>query len=92
MAALAERMAPGRGTIFLMSDVCELAQEMHSMFAESGAFDEAPVELLDDEGWLLEQARPFPIQTERERQAARRGLPVWRCMLTRNGNAADPLD
>ena len=37
------------------------------------------------DGWLLDEARPFAgVKTERERQAARRKLPVWRALLHRN--------
>jgi len=83
VADIAARLQPSVGFVFLQSDVEELAAEMRDCFLASGHFKEAPLEQRDAQGWLLDEARPFAVRTERERQAARRRLPVWRALLTR---------
>lgn len=80
---------PSGGFVFLQSDVEELAREMRTAFLECGAFELPPAEQHDQHGWLLEDARPFEsVRTERERQATRRQLSVWRAVLVRT---SDPL-
>lgn len=75
---------PSGGFVFLQSDVEELAREMRTAFLECGAFQLPPAEQHDQHGWLLEDARPFEsVRTERERQATRRQLSVWRALLVR---------
>ena len=71
----------GSGFIFIQSDVEDLACEMRSCFLDSGLFVMAPSKQLDAKGWLLDEYRPFRANTERERQAQRRKLPVWRALL-----------
>lgn len=81
--ALASRLQPGlggeEGFVLLQSDVCELADEMRDCFLRSGYFIEAASQ-------LEEVCQPFGsvVHTERQRQAARRGLPTWRTLLHRN--------
>ena len=82
VADLAERLRPG-GFVFLQSDVEEVAQDMRATFLKSPALEETSAA---DEitPWLDEQHRPFPgVKTERERNAERRDLTVFRTLLTR---------
>lgn len=90
---LAERLRPG-GFVFLQSDVEEVALDMRASFLGCSRFVEVAPSHADEAAraetgadaattfWLNEQQRPFPIQTERERQADRRGLDVFRTLLT----------
>ena len=75
VAALAERL-PSGGTVLLQSDLQWLAEEMRAAFAAHPNFS-------CDGRWLSEEERPFPIATERERQAARRGIAVHRSRIVR---------
>ena len=75
VAALAERL-PSGGTVLLQSDLQWLAEEMRAAFAAHPSFS-------CDGRWLSEEERPFPIATERERQAARRGIAVHRSRIVR---------
>ena len=75
VAALAERL-PSGGTVLLQSDLQWLAEEMRAAFAAHPNFS-------CDGRWLTEEERPFPIATERERQAARRGIAVHRSRIVR---------
>ncbi|KAL1518894.1 hypothetical protein AB1Y20_003168 [Prymnesium parvum] len=89
VAELVERL-PAEGFVFLQSDVEEVALEMRAAFLSCASLCETS---LDEEGvasvwneeevrWLDERQRPFgEIKTERERQAARRGLPIFRTLL-----------
>lgn len=83
---------PSGGFVFLQSDVEELAREMRTAFLECGAFQLPPAEQHDQHGWLLEDARPFEsVRTERERQATRRQLGVWRALLVRTSDVMDNI-
>ena len=83
---------PSGGFVFLQSDVEELAREMRTAFLECGAFELPPAEQHDQHGWLLEDARPFEsVRTERERQATRRQLGVWRALLVRTSDVMDNI-
>lgn len=100
-AEIGRRLRPG-GFVFLQSDVQELLLEMRRTFLESGHFEGegeggggkgAERELEQEHAWLGESARPFDgVQTERERQCARRGLPVWRATLLRAEAPATPRE
>lgn len=80
VAEIGRRLQP-RGLVFLQSDIAELAAEMRGCFLGSGLFDVASATDL--------AARPFGgVQTERERQCARRELPVFRALLRRTDAAA----
>ena len=75
VAEIGRRLQPG-GLVFLQSDVEKLAAEMRGCFLSSGLFMTTSAADL--------AARPFEgVQTERERQCARRGLPVARVLLRR---------
>ena len=83
--AIAARLEPSTGFVFLQSDVESLALEMRWCFLNTGYFEEVPAEQRDVRGWLRDEARPFSgVWTERERQAARRQTPVWRSLVVRN--------
>ena len=78
--ALASRLQPGQAGesfVLLQSDVRELADEMRECFLGSRYFIDAGQQ---------EEGQPFgsAIHTERQRQAARRGIPTWRTVLHRN--------
>ena len=87
--ALAERLnvdaaeTSDRGFVLVQSDVPELAEEMRATFLESGLFEDNTTEET-----TVFAFGPVTIQTERERQAARRGTPVTRFCLVRAGAAA----
>lgn len=69
VTAIARHLNPG-GTVFLQSDVLEIAEEMRDRFAESPAFwQESP-------DWIPEN--PLPIATEREVATYAKGEPVYR--------------
>jgi tRNA (guanine-N7-)-methyltransferase len=81
--ALAERLkvegADGdQGFVLVQSDVPELAEEMRATFLESGLFADN-----SKEETTVHAFGPMAIQTERERQAARRGIAVTRFCLAR---------
>ena len=90
---LAARMQLESGLVFVQSDVEELADEMRACFLSSGFYDDADAAELGPDGWLRDEARPWPtVRTERERQAERRGLNVWRASLRRNAQLAHEKD
>ena len=96
-AEIGRRLLPG-GLVFLQSDVQDLALEMRRTFLDTGQFQdkgggEEGAERELEGSWLAEDARPFGgVQTERERQCARRGLPVWRATLLRAEAPATPRE
>lgn len=74
VAAIASYLRVG-GTVFLQSDVLEVAAEMRDRFAEQPAFRQEP------SGWLPEN--PLPVATEREIATAAKGEPTYRTRFTR---------
>ena len=80
---LVERLKPG-GFVFLQSDVEEVALEMQAAFAADPRLVERADLREAGSFWLAEAYRPFPdVKTERERQADRRGLQVFRSLFIR---------
>jgi tRNA (guanine-N7-)-methyltransferase len=71
---LAAALAPG-GTVFIQSDVEEVAVEMHDRFATHLAFS------CMHDGWL--DSNPLPIPTEREASTMERGEAVYRSQFVR---------
>jgi len=63
------------GTVFLQSDVLEVAAEMRDRFAEHGAFTQI------SDRWLEEN--PLPVPTERELLVLSFHDPVYRSLFTR---------
>lgn len=63
------------GTVFIQSDVLEVATEMRDRFHASPDFQQQGV------GWLAEN--PLPIPTERETSTLERGEPVYRALFIR---------
>lgn len=74
VAELAEFLPVG-GTVFLQSDVEEVAIEMGDRFQEHPAF------VRQSQDWLKEN--PLSVQTERERSTLERGEPVYRAVFER---------
>lgn len=82
VAQVAARLAP-HGVVVLQSDVAAVAEEMRAAFVSHGGFVAVDVD------WSDAHAHPFGgIETERERNAARRGLPVYRALLRVDRSAA----
>lgn len=63
------------GTVFVASDVLELAQDMVDRFSESPEFERSQPDWLD--------TNPFPIASEREVSTLSRGEPVYRALFVR---------
>ncbi|WP_088891808.1 tRNA (guanosine(46)-N7)-methyltransferase TrmB [Leptolyngbya ohadii] len=76
VAELAEFLPVG-GTVFLQSDVEEVAIEMCDRFQEHPGF------VRQNQEWLKEN--PLSVQTERERSTLERGEPVYRAVFERQG-------
>ncbi len=74
VADLAEFLVPG-GTVFLQSDVEEVAVDMRDRFLENPAFTPQSPD------WL--STNPLPVQTERERLVLSYGDPVYRIVFAR---------
>ncbi|MBD2464536.1 tRNA (guanosine(46)-N7)-methyltransferase TrmB [Oscillatoria sp. FACHB-1407] len=72
---LAQYLIPG-GTVFLQSDVQEVAVEMGDRFQEHPAFVKQGTA-----AWL--DTNPLPIATEREQSVLSRGEPVYRAVFVR---------
>jgi tRNA (guanine-N7-)-methyltransferase len=72
VADLAEFLVPG-GTVFLQSDVAEVAVDMRDRFLEHPAFTPQSPD------WL--PTNPLPIQTEREQLVLSYGDPVYRIVF-----------
>ncbi|MBE9127988.1 MULTISPECIES: tRNA (guanosine(46)-N7)-methyltransferase TrmB [unclassified Coleofasciculus] len=64
------------GTIFLQSDVKDVAQEMCERFDEHSAFQRQGNDWLD--------TNPLPVPTERETGTLARGEPVYRALFGKN--------
>lgn len=75
VSELAAAMVPG-GTVFLQSDVLEVATEMRDRFQSHLAF------ILHSDAWLPNN--PLPVSTERETSTLERGEPVYRTLFTRS--------
>jgi tRNA (guanine-N7-)-methyltransferase len=71
---IAAFLVPG-GTLFIQSDVLEVAVEMRDRFQEHPAFQRQHVD------WLLEN--PMLIPTERETSTLERGEPVYRAVFNK---------
>jgi tRNA (guanine-N7-)-methyltransferase len=71
---IVEFLVPG-GTVFLQSDVLDVATEMRDRFLTHPAFQ------LQTPDWLPEN--PLPVQTEREISTLERGEPVYRTLFKR---------
>ncbi len=78
VTAIAEFLVDG-GTVFLQSDIEEVAAEMRDRFAEHPAFQ--PL----SEGWLA--TNPLPVQTERELLVLSFHDPVYRVQFSRSPRA-----
>lgn len=74
VAALAAAM-PSGASVFLQSDIQEVAVEMVDRFSENPAFHRP------HESWL--PSNPLPIPTERELSTLNREEPVYRALLVR---------
>lgn len=74
VADLAEFLVPG-GTVFLQSDVEEVAVDMRDRFLENPTFTP------QSSDWL--PTNPLPVQTERERLVLSYGDPVYRMLFAR---------
>lgn len=64
------------GEVVIQSDIWEVAAEMHDRFLSHPQF-------ICPEGWLTEN--PLPVSTEREISTLKRGEPVYRSRLIRQG-------
>jgi tRNA (guanine-N7-)-methyltransferase len=62
------------GTVFLQSDIEEVAVEMRDRFTENSAFQR-----LGPDTWLAEN--PLPVSTEREKATQARSEPVYRALF-----------
>jgi tRNA (guanine-N7-)-methyltransferase len=71
---LAEFLVSG-GTVFLQSDVEEVAVDMRDRFLENPSFTP------QSSDWL--PTNPLPVQTERERLVLSYGDPVYRIVFER---------
>ncbi len=67
------------GSIFLQSDIKEVAQEMGDNFLINSCFQKQ-----HQETWLREN--PFPIQTEREIATLNKNQPIYRMLLQKKIN------
>jgi tRNA (guanine-N7-)-methyltransferase len=74
VAELAQYLAPGR-TVFVQSDVLEVAEEMVERFGEHPAF------VRQNADWMPEN--PLAVPTDRERYVLEGGAPVYRALFTR---------
>lgn len=72
---IAQFLSP-TGTVFLQSDVLDVAAEMRDRFAEHPAFQ------LQTPDWLPDN--PLPVATERELSTLRYGDPVYRTLFQRH--------
>ena len=63
-----------RGTVFLQSDIEEVAQEMRDRFADNSALTQQHTTT-----WLADN--PFPVATERELYVLKDNLPVYRVLF-----------
>jgi tRNA (guanine-N7-)-methyltransferase len=77
VADLAEFLAVG-GTIFLQSDIQEVAEEMRDRVAAHPAF------VPSQPDWL--PLNPLPIATERELSTLKSGAPVYRTLFVKVSN------
>ncbi|MDJ0730172.1 MAG: tRNA (guanosine(46)-N7)-methyltransferase TrmB [Crocosphaera sp.] len=64
------------GSVFLQSDIQEVAQEMEENFLANSCFKKQ-----HQETWLTEN--PFPIPTEREIATLNKNQPIYRLLLQR---------
>ncbi len=71
---LAQFLVPG-GTLFIQSDVVEVATDMRDRFDAHPAFQR------QEPDWL--PANPMPVATERETSTLERGEAVYRAVFTR---------
>lgn len=71
---LAQFLVPG-GTLFIQSDVLEVATDMRDRFDAHSAFQR------QESDWL--PANPMPVATERETSTLERGEAVYRAVFTR---------
>ncbi len=78
VTAIAQFLQP-QGTVFLQSDILEIAQEMREHFLSHPAFIPTHSSL-----WLSEN--PFPIPTEREIATFNKGQPVYRVLLCKKSD------
>lgn len=74
VADLADYLAPG-GSVFIQSDVEEVAIEMCDRFHSHPAFQRTSSQ------WL--PTNPLPVSTERERATQAKGEPVYRALFER---------
>lgn len=86
LRALATALPPG-GTFFLQSDVTAVIEPMVALVEASGCFDRPAG---DPRPWL--PTSPLPVPTERERHVLAQGMPVFRVLYRRNGQAPPALD
>lgn len=77
---IATQLAPG-GTLFVQSDVRELAEAMREQIELSAAGRLVPAPGPAGDGWL--DHNPVGIATERELATVRKGGDVWRAIYTR---------
>ncbi|KAG8469029.1 hypothetical protein KFE25_007547 [Diacronema lutheri] len=77
---IAARLPPG-GTLFVQSDVRELAEAMREQIEQTTGDRLAPAPGPASDGWL--DHNPIGIATEREIATARKGGNVWRALYTR---------
>ncbi|OLP18859.1 tRNA (guanosine(46)-N7)-methyltransferase TrmB [Leptolyngbya sp. 'hensonii'] len=78
VALIAQHLAIG-GSLFLQSDVLEVAAEMRDRFAACPALHGQ-----DNTAWLSEN--PLPVATERETSTLERGEPVYRCLFIKRSS------
>ena len=86
VATMARALEPG-GAVFVQSDVLDMAEHMVETLSASPCF--APAAGFDPAA-LDRNANPHALETEREAQCLRKGLPVYRMQFVRNNASAAP--
>jgi tRNA (guanine-N7-)-methyltransferase len=86
LCALAKALAEGQ-SLFVQSDVPAVIEPMVALIEASGCFSRPPQ---DARPWRL--LSPLALPTERERHVLAQGLPVYRVLYHRNGNAPPVLE
>ena len=81
---MARALEPG-GAVFVQSDVWEMAEHMVGTVGGSPCF--VPAQGFDQDA-LATNANPHALETEREAQCLRKGLPVYRMQFVRNTTPA----